>query len=319
MEKQYSAGGVLVNEKNQIYILRNKNRDEWILPKGKLNQGETAFVAAVREIKEETGFLNFRANDMNPIYISHYNFTDKITGTEYDKFSTYYLFKLIDSEKINTKEMEEESLEGDWFDIKDALEKVTHEDTKKVIRSGIQNLENKCIDLVLLGGNSSKNLDWIKEVSENFENNNKNQKILYYNHWLGPDLEMNLNLETTKLAFFPNSYKMSNNFKIFAKSAGIMVVLKAIKEFKLKPEGCVFVGLPLNVLEEWKLEYEPYLQDLDIKSFLFQNSGDPFGSFQKTKEVFEKLGIKNIELIEEKGDTHNYLSYDKYLEKLNSM
>lgn len=318
MIQQFSSGGVLLNYLNQIYLLHNKVRDEWVLPKGKLNPRETAFVAAIREIKEETGFLNFRAIDMNPIHISHYNFTENISGTEYDKYSTYYLFRLLNSEKINTKEMEEEGLEGAWFDLTDALDKVTHKDTKKAISSGLKNLENKNVDLILLGGNSIKNLDWIKDVGENFENDFKDQKILYYNHWLGPDLGMNLNLETTKLAFFPSCYKMSNNYKIFAKSAGIMVVLKAIKDFKLRPARCVFVGFPSNILEEWQVDYIPYLQSLDIKSFLFQNSEDPFGSFQKTKEVFEKLGIKNIELIEEKGDTHNYNNFAKYLEQLSN-
>lgn len=51
-----AAGGVVFNEKNEVlWIYRN---DVWDLPKGKIEEGETKEIAAVREVKEECGIKN---------------------------------------------------------------------------------------------------------------------------------------------------------------------------------------------------------------------------------------------------------------------
>src|SRR6202012_3790706 len=52
-----AAGGIVVRrEKNpRIAVVRLRKRNEWVLPKGKLNDGETPRCAAEREVLEETG------------------------------------------------------------------------------------------------------------------------------------------------------------------------------------------------------------------------------------------------------------------------
>ncbi|MCK6446575.1 MAG: NUDIX domain-containing protein [Planctomycetes bacterium] len=53
------AGGVVVRERAgvaEFLIVRSlKNREHWVLPKGHIDPGETAEVAAVREVREEAG------------------------------------------------------------------------------------------------------------------------------------------------------------------------------------------------------------------------------------------------------------------------
>lgn len=49
-----SAGGVVINPKGLILVV-NQNNNSWSLPKGHLDEGESALEAARREIYEESG------------------------------------------------------------------------------------------------------------------------------------------------------------------------------------------------------------------------------------------------------------------------
>jgi 8-oxo-dGTP diphosphatase len=52
-----AAGGIVLRQERppRIAVVRLRKRDEWVLPKGKLDDGETARAAAEREVLEETG------------------------------------------------------------------------------------------------------------------------------------------------------------------------------------------------------------------------------------------------------------------------
>src|SRR5512139_3433273 len=51
------AGGIVLRPGATplIAVVRQRKRNEWVLPKGKLDDGETAKQAAKREVLEETG------------------------------------------------------------------------------------------------------------------------------------------------------------------------------------------------------------------------------------------------------------------------
>lgn len=52
-----AAGGIVLRraETPLVAVVRLRKRNEWVLPKGKLHNGETPRVAAEREVNEETG------------------------------------------------------------------------------------------------------------------------------------------------------------------------------------------------------------------------------------------------------------------------
>jgi len=52
-----AAGGIVLRREDpaRIAVVRLRKRDEWVLPKGKLDDGETPRAAAEREVLEETG------------------------------------------------------------------------------------------------------------------------------------------------------------------------------------------------------------------------------------------------------------------------
>src|SRR2546421_3013303 len=56
---QFSAGGLVVDERGSVLLIRARdlrNQPVWTLPKGALNPGESAADAALREVREETGW-----------------------------------------------------------------------------------------------------------------------------------------------------------------------------------------------------------------------------------------------------------------------
>jgi 8-oxo-dGTP diphosphatase len=50
-----AAGGVVVREDGSVAVVHRPKYDDWTLPKGKLDEGETFERAALREVAEETG------------------------------------------------------------------------------------------------------------------------------------------------------------------------------------------------------------------------------------------------------------------------
>src|SRR5438094_1113117 len=52
-----AAGGIVLRRElpPRVAVVRLRKRDEWVLPKGKLDPGETPRAAAKREVLEETG------------------------------------------------------------------------------------------------------------------------------------------------------------------------------------------------------------------------------------------------------------------------
>lgn len=50
-----AAGGLVVDDDGRIAVVHRPHREDWSLPKGKLDPGESFEDAAVREVHEETG------------------------------------------------------------------------------------------------------------------------------------------------------------------------------------------------------------------------------------------------------------------------
>ena len=50
------AGGIILNDNNEVLLVATPKRDIWSYPKGHMEEGETKDIAAKREILEETGY-----------------------------------------------------------------------------------------------------------------------------------------------------------------------------------------------------------------------------------------------------------------------
>lgn len=95
-KKIVAAGGLVVNEKNEIlFIFR---RQHWDLPKGKLDEGETIEACAVREVQEETGLK--KVEIVSFLCKTYHEYFDKWINEDVIKESWWYLMKSDSSEVL---------------------------------------------------------------------------------------------------------------------------------------------------------------------------------------------------------------------------
>ena len=65
-----AAGGVVVRD-GRVAVVHRPRYDDWSLPKGKLDPGETWEQAALREVEEEIGVRGRLGRELEPVHYTH--------------------------------------------------------------------------------------------------------------------------------------------------------------------------------------------------------------------------------------------------------
>ena len=65
--RQIEAAGGVVEREGRIAVVHRPRYDDWSLPKGKLDRGESFEQAALREVLEETGFECELGDELSPV------------------------------------------------------------------------------------------------------------------------------------------------------------------------------------------------------------------------------------------------------------
>ncbi|MDE3144766.1 MAG: NUDIX domain-containing protein [Bacteroidota bacterium] len=94
--KIIAAGGLVSNNRNELLMIFR--RGKWDLPKGKLDEGESIEVCAVREVEEETGITNIALGKL--IDITYHHYFDEWISEEVTKETHWFAMKILDDQKL---------------------------------------------------------------------------------------------------------------------------------------------------------------------------------------------------------------------------
>jgi 8-oxo-dGTP pyrophosphatase MutT (NUDIX family) len=132
------AGGGLVYTDNQTILLIYR-KGKWDLPKGKLDDGETPAVAAVREVQEETGVEHLELGE--PLTVTYHTYFEK--GRLVLKESHWFGMKSPEQPSLVPQQDEdiEQCIWVKWNDLDKYLQN-THPSIVDVLKAGIEQLRD---------------------------------------------------------------------------------------------------------------------------------------------------------------------------------
>ena len=125
---EHSAGGVVFkeNKNGPLYLVLISKRRIWEFPKGHLEPGEDTRMAAIREVKEETGLNDLEVFDGFSFTINYEFFKN---GSKVKKDVVYYLMK-TNSQSVT---ISEEHIGYMWLSYAKALDTLTHKNSKNLL------------------------------------------------------------------------------------------------------------------------------------------------------------------------------------------
>lgn len=120
-----AAGGVIVRE-GLIAVVHRPHREDWSLPKGKLDAGESFEEAALREIREETGYEVALGEELTEVRYEDHKGRPKVVR--------YWLMSIVGGDFVDNDEVDELR----WLGPDDAIALLTYANDHDVVREAAE-------------------------------------------------------------------------------------------------------------------------------------------------------------------------------------
>jgi 8-oxo-dGTP pyrophosphatase MutT (NUDIX family) len=128
-EREISAGGVVLREGQVLVIVPTRRAADGStvlgLPKGHLDEGETALQAATREVREETGVTAEAAGELGEVRYWYVRGGRKVAKSVY-----FYLFRYVSG---NLEDHDDEVAEARWMGLAEAQSALSYQGEREMV------------------------------------------------------------------------------------------------------------------------------------------------------------------------------------------
>ncbi|MFK3960117.1 NUDIX hydrolase [Guptibacillus hwajinpoensis] len=114
MQEWFGAAAVCINDQGDLLMIRNET-DEWAVPSGEIEKGETPEMCCIREVMEETGY---QVAIEKPLFVKDQD----VNGMN---VTTYYYEVNVVGGMLSLDDSEEDMKEIEWKTI-DEVEEISH-------------------------------------------------------------------------------------------------------------------------------------------------------------------------------------------------
>jgi 8-oxo-dGTP pyrophosphatase MutT (NUDIX family) len=130
-QRYYAAAGGLVVRGGQLLLLHKHRQNEYVLPKGHIEAGETQEQTALRETQEETGYAHLDLLANLGTLRAEFTYQDRWTVRD----ETYFLMRLVDEARVTLGDYDDATHDAEtfhrlWVPIADAAARLTFEPAK---------------------------------------------------------------------------------------------------------------------------------------------------------------------------------------------
>jgi 8-oxo-dGTP pyrophosphatase MutT (NUDIX family) len=124
---EFSAGGLVFDEQGRVLLIRARDlrgQPVWTLPKGALAPGESSADAALREVREETGYRCELERELAPV-----TYWFRREGRQVKKTVRWFLMRPL--EKVGDHDHEVDEVL--WTDKGDALTRLRYDSDRRLV------------------------------------------------------------------------------------------------------------------------------------------------------------------------------------------